>query len=52
MYKATVTYPYGGGRRVRSTHFARTKFWAKVKAWFALRYCDGKDFFAINIVKE
>lgn len=52
MYKATVTYPYGSGRRVRSTHFAHTKLFAKIKAWFAMRYCAHKDFFTIDVAKE
>ncbi len=51
MYKATIFYPYGGGRRVRSTHFAYTKLGAKLKAWWAVRY-GNKDFFTVDVTAD
>ena len=48
MYKSIITYPYGGGQRVRSTHYAHTKLGAWIKALWAVRY-GNKDFFSVKV---
>ena len=48
MYQATVTYPYGNGKRIRTTHVAFTKLGARIKAWWAIRY-GNSDFFEISV---
>ena len=51
MYKATIFYPYGTGRRIRTTHFSKIKFIAWLKAWWAVRY-GNKGFFEIEVNAE
>ena len=51
MYKATISYPQAGGRKVRTTHFSKWKCIAWLKAWWAIRY-GNKDFFEIKVSAE
>ena len=51
MYKATITYPYGGGRKIRTTHVSKFKCIAWLKALWSVRY-GNKDFFEIQVNAE